>query len=33
MGEKRYLLSDKSTGEIALADGDTVERLGSIEIG
>ena len=33
MGEKRYLLTDKSTGEIALVDGDTVERLVGVEIG
>ena len=33
MDEKRYLLTDKSTGEIALADSDTVERLVGVEIG
>lgn len=33
MGEKRYLLTDNSTGEIALVDRDTVERLVGIEIG
>ena len=32
MGEKRYLLTDKSTGKIALAEGATVEQLVGVEI-
>jgi hypothetical protein len=33
MGEKRNLLADKSSGDVLVVDGDTVERLVGVEIG
>ena len=32
-GEKRYLLTDKSSGDVLVVDRDTVERLVGMEIG